>query len=318
MHHFERGYRFGETDGPTRSDRRKRPGDSDFAGPFAVGEISRARDPGAGDSLAPVIGKSLEDLSTPAVLVDLDVLERNIGADGRPGSRGRGPPPAPRQDPQVPPHRPAPARRGGLGPLRGEGRGGGGVRGRRLRRPVRGLSGRRGGQGTAPPRPGGSSPHRRGRRQPRGRARPSRARSARPDRLSTCSSRWTSVTVASACRRSARSRSAAPSRASPACACAGSSPTPATATPRTRRPRSTRSRASRALRLAATASELRAAGLPIEEVSVGSTPTAARGHAGRRGDRVPPRATTSSTTPRRSRSAPAAPRTAPSRSWPRS
>ena len=79
MHHFERGYRFGETDGPTRSDRRKRPGDSDFAGPGAVGEISRARDPGAGDSLAPVIGKSLEDLSTPAVLVDLDVLERNIG-----------------------------------------------------------------------------------------------------------------------------------------------------------------------------------------------------------------------------------------------
>ncbi len=46
---------------------------------IAVGEISRARDPGAGDSLAPVIGKSLEDLSTPAVLVDLDVLERNIG-----------------------------------------------------------------------------------------------------------------------------------------------------------------------------------------------------------------------------------------------
>ena len=39
---------------------------------------TRAPGPGSGDSLARVIGKSLDDLSTPAVLVDLDVLESNI------------------------------------------------------------------------------------------------------------------------------------------------------------------------------------------------------------------------------------------------
>ena len=48
------------------------------SGPSQSAESSRAHDPEAGDSLAPVIGKSLDDLSTPAVLVDLDVLERNI------------------------------------------------------------------------------------------------------------------------------------------------------------------------------------------------------------------------------------------------
>ena len=47
-------------------------------GQATVTEAVRAQDPGPVIALRTVIGKSLDDLSTPAVLVDLDVLERNV------------------------------------------------------------------------------------------------------------------------------------------------------------------------------------------------------------------------------------------------
>ena len=75
MHHFARGLRSGETDRNIRTGRCNRRQDSDFR---ATEALPPTRCLSTGDSLARVTGKSLDDLSTPAVLVDLDVLERNI------------------------------------------------------------------------------------------------------------------------------------------------------------------------------------------------------------------------------------------------
>ncbi len=77
MHHFACGFRSGETGGTARCRLHNLSQYKDFR---AGGTRLRLRAPETrtGDSLARVIGKSLDDLSTPAVLVDLDVLERNI------------------------------------------------------------------------------------------------------------------------------------------------------------------------------------------------------------------------------------------------
>ena len=125
------------------------------------------------------------------------------------------------------------------------------------------------------------------------------------------------ATGASASCPSARSRWRAGDRgAARACACAASSRTPATATSPRRRARVEEIARQEGERLAATAADLRAAGLPVEEVSVGSTPTAAARDARRRRHRVPSRQL------RLPRRLPGRPRhlrgsrTAPSRSWP--
>ena len=128
-----------------------------------------------------MLGCSIDGLATPAVLVDLDVLERNIARMAARARAGRSQPAAPRQDPQVPRDRPSPAGRGGVGPVARQGRRGRGVRRRRLRRPVRRLPRRR-----ARTRAGGcwrsptGSASRSERTASRGRG-PSRRRSARRD-----------------------------------------------------------------------------------------------------------------------------------------
>src|SRR4030042_6670126 len=77
MHHFALDGRLGENRGIMRFGRSPDRGAGGLEAPRSPSSVPTIRW-GPGDSLAPVIGKSIDDLSTPAVVVDLDVLERNV------------------------------------------------------------------------------------------------------------------------------------------------------------------------------------------------------------------------------------------------
>ena len=168
----------------------------------------------------------------------------------------------------------AAARGGRQRALRGQGGRGGGLRRRGLRRPLRRLPG--GGRGQGPPPaalwpsacawPWAWTASRARGRWPR----PSRP----PAGPSTSASRSTSASIAWACSRSTPSRWRS---AWPGCAASASracSRTPATPTGRARRTASPAWAGRRGASWSETADRLRAAGLPVDDVSVGSTPTA--------------------------------------------
>ena len=256
-----------------------------------------------------MLGSPPEELATPAVLVDLDVLERNVARmaeRAREAGVGLRPHAKTHKTLEIAP----PAALGGRArPVARQDRRGRGLRRRRLRRHLPRLPHRGRGQGPPPARarrsraPGGRrrQPGRRahaGRALPRRRAharRPAEGRRRLPPR-----------------RRAARAtRRPSPRQVAelPACGCAASSRTPATATWQRARTASTRSPGTRA------------SGWSRPPPACGGRPRARRGLGGLDADGARSRcaspaspsaapATTSSTTPRRWRSGPAASRTA--------